>query len=102
MSLRSGISFLDICDLIGGGNSLAKFSKLTGQEEVKMVFPFRCFKSLDFLNRTSLPTSEMDWFNDLANEFTAEEDIKRAHNDFKRLEVKSVGEYLEAYLKSMY
>ena len=100
MSLRSGIVFLDICDLIGPGNSLAKFSKLTGQEEVKMVFPFSCFTSIDFLNNPSLPSSKEAWFNDLKNEFTPEDEIKRAQDDFRSLGVKTVGEYLEAYLKS--
>ena len=100
MKLRSGIVFLDICDLIGPGNSLAKFSKLTGQEEVKMVFPFSCFTSIDFLNKTSLPSSMEAWFNDLKNEFTPEDEIKRAQDDFRKLGVQTVGEYLEAYLKS--
>lgn len=101
MRLRSGIIFLDICDLIGPGNSLAKFSKLTGQEEVKMVFPFQKFTSIGYLDETSLPKSQKEWFNDLKNDYTDEEEIRRAHQDFTRLGVKTIGEYLEAYLKSM-
>ena len=102
ISLRTGIAFLDICDLIGPGNSLAKFSKLTGQEEVKMVFPFQCFKNINYLKETSLPVSKEEWFNDLKNEYTPDLDIKRAHQDFQRLGVKTVGEYLESYLESMF
>ena len=101
MTLKGGIVFLDICDLIGPGNSLAKFSKLTGQEEVKMVFPFQWFTSLDYLDKTSLPSSPEEWFNDLKNEYTPEDEIRRAQDDFRKLGVKTVGEYLEAYLKSM-
>ena len=102
ITLKGGVMFVDICDLIGGGNSLATFSKLTGQEETKMIFPFQCFNNIDFLNSTSLPIDQEEWFNDLKNEPTSLEDIKRAHDDYRHLGVNTVGEYLEAYLKSKY
>ena len=96
---RTGIHFVDICDHLGPGFSLASFAKLTNQQEEKMIFPFSAFDSLDFLKEPELPTEKSKWFNDLKNEQISDSDIEQAHADFKRIGAKNIGDYLKSYLK---
>ena len=87
---------------MGRGFSLASFCQLSGLKETKLVFPFKSFTSHDFLKKTSLPTDAESWFNDLTQKQASQQDIERAHNDFKKSGAKNIGEYLETYLKSKY
>ena len=95
----TGIRFVDICDHIGPGSSLASFAKMTNQKEEKMIFPFSAFDSLDFLKREHLPTDKSEWFNDLKHEQTPDADIEKAHADFTRIGAKNIGDYLKSYLR---
>ena len=99
---NTGIQFVDICDMLGPGSSLASFSALTGQKDAKMIFPFGAFTSPSFLKRKQLPTNKDDWYNDLKQCETSDEDIRKAHEDFKRVKAQNIGEYLKSYLKSKY
>ena len=67
-----------------------------------MIFPFSQFKNADFLRKKKLPTNKKAWFNDLKQEFYTDDEINRAHNDFKNSKAKNIGEYLEHYLTSEY
>ena len=96
---KTGIKFVDICDIIGMESSLDKFAKLTGQTESKLVFPFSCFTSPEFLLQTKLPENDKDWYNDLKQCYYTTTEINRARDDFKRHNCKNIGEYLKIYLK---
>ena len=99
---KTRICFVDSLDMIGVGCSLAKFAELTGQKETKMVFPFKCFTSPEFLKQTELPTKKSMWYNDLKQRYYTDEEIKTAHDAYKAVGARNIGEYLEAYLKSKY
>ena len=96
---KTGIRFVDICDTIGPGSSLSSFAKLTGLQEEKMVFPFSAFDGVDFLKQKNLPTDKDAWFNELKQKPTSDDDVQKAHADFKRVGAKNIGEYLKIYLK---
>lgn len=96
---KSNIKFVDIVDFLGPNSSLNKFAKLTGLKDTKMIFPFSCFDSLEFLLEKNLPTEKERWYNDLKQTYFTDEDIKQAHSDFKKHNCKNVKEYLLLYLQ---
>lgn len=99
---KTGICFVDSLDMIGIRCSLAKFAELTGQTDTKMVFPFKCFTSPEFLKQTKLPKKKKMWYNDLQQRYYTDEEIEEAHRAYNKMGAKNIGEYLEAYLKSKY
>ena len=97
---KTGIHFVDICDVIGRGTTLNGFAQMTGQKQFKLKFPFGSFKSANFLFEKKLPTDEASWFNDLQQYQPTSKEIDEAIQDFNRLQCANIGEYLKAYLKS--
>ena len=97
---KTGIHFVDICDIIGRGTSLNGFAQMTGQTQFKLKFPFGSFRSADYLFEKQLPTNEKSWFNDLQQYQPTRQEINEAFDDFNRLQCSNIGEYLNAYLKS--
>ena len=98
----TGICFVDSMDMIGIKCSLAKLAELTGQTDTKMIFPFKCFTSPEFLKQPKLPSKKTMWYNDLQQRYYSDEEIKEAHKAFQEVGAKNIGEYLESYLQSKY
>ena len=95
---RKGVTFCDILDLLGPGGSLSSFATLVNLDEQKMLFPFSAFTDLSFLDQKTLPTDKEAWFNELQQQYVSDEDIAKAHNDFKKVGAKNIGDYLKKYL----
>ena len=99
IKLPQEIYFVDILEMLGPGCSLAKLAKLTNQSECKLIFPFRILTSTNSLDEPNLPIDKKMWFNDLTQKQFTDEEINAAHDKFKEIGAKNVGEYLKIYLK---
>lgn len=93
------IQFLDISNLLPPGTSLSGLANMTGLKQSKLYFPFAMWTSKEFLERDSLPTDPKSWFDPLLNDIVPLHEQERAHADFKRLNCKTIFQYLTIYLR---
>lgn len=78
---------------------MAGFASCTGLQETKMNFPFSRFEDESFLRQTSLPPLAKDWFDTLRQEAPSQDSVDKALADFARLGCRTVGDFLEHYLR---
>jgi hypothetical protein len=95
----SGVVICEIKRLLGPGTSLASLGTACNLEQVKGIFPFRQFVSLDFLDRPSLPPDAADWASDLNPIHSpSQADVDEAIAFFRAKNFSKISDFLEFYL----
>ena len=103
--LNGGIILTDIKHHLSPGDSLQSFgeslSSFDDDDDLcKGVFPFSQLTNLEFLKRKKLPCDFRMWKNDLnPKNSPTQSEVDVILKEYDRLGFKSVGDYLEKYLK---
>ncbi len=93
------VMFRDLTDLTGP-TSLSEIAATCGLAEKKGIFPFDILDSLEALDKPELPSKCAAWRSELNNRGPTQEEVDQALLEFRQLGCSTVGEFLEAYLKT--
>ena len=94
-----GILMCELKRLLSPGFSLAALGAACQLEEVKFIFPFSKFTTLEFLDLPSLPSDASEWVNDLNPSYSpSQEAVSEAIASYESHGFTSIGQYLEFYL----
>ncbi len=93
------VMFRDVTDLTGP-TSLSEIAATCGLAEKKGIFPFAILDSLEALDKPELPSKCAAWRSELNDRGPTQEEVDRALLEFREMGCSTVGDYLEAYLKT--
>ncbi len=66
---------------------------------LKIPFPYEYIDSLEKLDCQNFPENEIDWYSNLTKSKPSFDKINQARNIFNLMKCKTIGEYMEVYLK---
>jgi hypothetical protein len=95
----SNVLICEVKRLLGPGASLKNLAEASNLEISKGIFPFSCFTSLSFLDRTALPPDASSWANNLNPAASpSQQQVDEAIDFFNSQHFSTISDYLEWYL----
>lgn len=92
----NGLVFLDVCNYLPANTDYSSYLRSYQVKETKFFFPYEAFKSLDFLNETSLPPHSA-FFSSIKNRNITEEEYQFCQHTWERENFQCMRDYLVYY-----